>query len=123
MLEDRLETIAPSISEAEDIIDKTTLARGWYDREPRYLECLRELTLAFPAEGRIWTTSLSIQEDMQVIFSGKAVNKAAVLEVLDRLKANPRFSQIRPLYLRESGKEQREIAFAISLNYVGSGRT
>jgi len=123
MLEDRLERIAPSISEARDIIDKTTLVRGWYDREPRYLECLRELTLAFPAEGRIWTTSLSIQEDMQVIFSGKAVNKVAVLEVLDRLKDNPRFSQIKPLYLRESGKEQRKITFAISLNYVGSGRT
>lgn len=117
-LENRLDEMASSVSEARNTIDKTTFARAWYDPEPKYLDCLRELTLAFPAEGRIWTTSLSIRDDMQVVFSGKAVDKAAVLEVLDRLKDNPGFSQVKPLYLRESGKSQREVTFAISLIYV-----
>ena len=121
VLDDQLDRIAPSVSEARDIVDRTTFAIVWYEGGPKYLNCLRELTLAFPAEGRIWTTSLSIQEDMQVLFSGKAVNKEAVLEVLDRLKGNLSFSQVKPLYLRESGEAQREITFAISLNYVGSG--
>ena len=122
-LESKLKAMVAPIAEARDVIGKATFARSWYDRRPRYLDCMRELTLAFPAEGRIWTTSLSIREDMQVVLSGKAVDKAAVLEVLDRLKDSPRFSQVRSLYLRESGRGQRQVAFSISLSYVGSART
>ncbi|MDY7010192.1 MAG: hypothetical protein SVV80_05495 [Planctomycetota bacterium] len=117
-LEERLGVMKPDVSQARDIIDKTTFAQGWYDRQPKHLDCLRELTLAFPQEGRIWTTSLSVRDDMQVLFSGKAVDKTAVLEVLDRLKSNSVFSQVKSIYLRESGESQREVTFAISLIYL-----
>jgi len=124
LLKNQRAEISSSVSEARNVIDKIKFARPWCDGSPEYLNSLRELTLAFPVEGRIWTTSLSIQDDMQVVFSGKALDKAAVLEVLDRLKENPVFSQIKSLYLHESReKNQREITFSISFTYVRLGET
>ncbi|KPK84419.1 MAG: hypothetical protein AMJ81_05665, partial [Phycisphaerae bacterium SM23_33] len=58
VLQSKFKAMEASVAEARDVIDKEALARSWYDRRPRYLECMREVTLAFPAEGRIWATSL-----------------------------------------------------------------
>ncbi|HDZ22037.1 hypothetical protein LCGC14_0467570 [marine sediment metagenome] len=111
--------MAPSVSKTQDIVERIRFARPWHDRQPTYLDCLRDLTMTFPIEGIIWTTSLTIQEDMQMVFSGKAVNEEAVLDVLDKLKDSPAFSQVRQMYLREAGKGQSEIAFAIAAHYSG----
>jgi hypothetical protein len=117
-LKDRLDSMKDSLAAAKDVVDKADFARGWYDRRPRHLDCLRELTLAFPAEGRIWTTSLAIGEDLRVLLSGKAADGRAVLEVLDRLTANRKFSDVKHLYTREVGGGSQEVSFAISLSFV-----
>ena len=119
-LEARLAENAPSLAAAKDVVARAAFARAWYRRQPRLLECLRELTLAFPADGGIWTTSLSMQEDLRGVVAGKATTESMVLEVLDTLKANPRFAEIKPLYLREAGRSGREVAFAMSFRFVGS---
>ena len=117
-LKAQLETMKASVATAKDVVDKTGFARGWYDRRPRFLNCLRELTLAFPVEGRIWATSLAMGENMRVLLSGKATGEGAVLEVLDRLKGSPRFSDVKPLYIREVGGETQDVSFAISFRFV-----
>ena len=122
-LETRLNAMAGDLTEARATIDKVTFARPWYDQRPSYLDCMRELTLAFPQEGRIWTTSLAIQEDMRVVFSGKAVSESAVLDVLDRLKANANLTDVKPLYLRQAGRSGREVAFAMSFTFAPPNRT
>ena len=109
-----LNDMKADVDEARDVIAKVTFARPWYDRRPSYLDCMREVTLAFPAEGVIWTTSMAIQEDMKVVLSGKAVSESVVLDVLDRLKTNPRLSDVKSLYLRQAGRQGREVAFAMS---------
>jgi hypothetical protein len=122
-LKDQLGGMKESLAAAKEIVDKATFARGWYDRRSRHLDCLRELTLAFPLEGRIWTTSLAISEDMRVLLSGKASDEGAVLEVLDHLKGSPKFSDVKPLYIREVGGGTRDVSFAISLNFVKAERS
>jgi len=117
-LKGQLEIMKVSVATAKDVVDKTGFARGWYDRRPRFLNCLRELTLAFPVEGRIWATSLAMGENMRVLLSGKATGEGAVLEVLDRLKGSPRFSDVKPLYIREVGGETQDVSFAISFRFV-----
>jgi len=119
-LEARLAENAPSLAAAKDVVARAAFARAWYRRQPRLLDCLRELTLAFPADGGIWTTSLSMQEDLRGVVAGKATTESMVLEVLDTLKANPRIAEIKPLYLREAGRGGREVAFAMSFRFVGS---
>jgi hypothetical protein len=122
-LETQLSAMADNLTEARATIDKVTFARPWYDRRPSYLDCMRELTRAFPQEGRIWTTSLAVQEDMRVVFSGKAVSESAVLDVLDRLKANANLADVKPLYLRQASRSGREVAFAMSFTFAPSNRT
>jgi len=58
-----------------------------------------------------------------VVFSGKAIGESAVLDVLDRLKANPKLSDVKPLYIRQAGRDRREVAFAMSFAFAGSTRT
>jgi len=119
-LKGQLETMQPSIAAARDVVHKATFGRAWYDQRPRHLDCLRELTLAFPAEGRIWTTSLAISEDMRVLLSGKAADQRAVLEVVDHLNGNPKFADVQSLYISEVGGGSPEWSFAISLRFAGA---
>jgi len=114
----QLAGMKPTVAAAKDVVDKTAFARGWYDRRPRFLDCLRELTLAFPTESRIWATSLGIGEDMRALLSGKASDERAVLEVLDRLTKSPKFSEVKSLYIREAAGGSSEVSFAISLKFV-----
>ena len=119
----RLNDMANDLAEAKHVIDKVNFARPWYGRRPSYLDCMREVTLAFPQEVLIWTTSVAIQEDMKVVLSGKGVSESVVLDVLDRLKANPKFSDVKPLYLRQAGREEPQVAFAMSFTFSYSGKT
>ncbi|HUS46703.1 MAG TPA: hypothetical protein VM098_01180 [Phycisphaerae bacterium] len=122
-METKLNVMADDLAEAKDVIAKVTFARPWYDRRPSYLDCMRELTLAFPQEGIIWTTSLGVQEDMRVVLSGRAVSETAVLDVLDKLKASPKLSDVMPLYIRQADRQGREVAFAMSLTFIQSDET
>jgi len=117
-LRSRLEGMRVGVATAKEVVDKTAFARGWYDRRPKFLDSLRELTLAFPLEGKIWATSLAISDDMRAMVSGKAADEAAVLEVLDRLKGSPKFTDVKPLYIREVGGGTQDVSFAISLSFV-----
>ncbi len=118
--EDWLQANAAAVAEAEEVVGRWAFARGWTDRRPPVLECLRHLTLAFPAEGGIWTTSLRLDEGMRGVLAGKATSERRVLEVLDRLKADPAFDEVKSLYLREAGREGRETAFALGFRYRGT---
>lgn len=117
-LREQLADMKDTLTAARSVVDKAAFARGWYDRRPKHLDCLRELTLAFPAEGKIWATSLAVGEDLRVLLQGKARDEGAVLEVLDRLKGNPKFSDVKPMYIREVGGGSRDVAFAINLAFV-----
>jgi len=118
----RISLLAPAKTEAQSVIKRTKLARTWYDRRPAFLECVKEITMAFPPDGKIWATRVTIQdpEEMKVVLAGKAVSETAVLDVLDRIKENPRMSQVKSLYLRQAGRSGREKAFAVNFSYGGS---
>jgi len=122
-LQDRLADLGPSVQQARELSDKAVFARGWYDRRPRFLDCLREATLAFPEEGRIWTTSLVVREDMRMVLSGKSLGEETVLNLLDRLKSNPALAEVKPLYIRKVAASSQEVSFAISFRFTVSGAT
>jgi len=118
----RIGLLEPARAEARSVIKRTKLALTWCDRRPVFLECVKEITMAFPPDGRIWATRVTIQDpdEMNVVLAGKAVSEAAVLDVLDRIKANPRMSRVNSLYLRQAGRDGREVAFAMSFSFGGS---
>ncbi len=121
-LDAKLQAMAGDLAGASDVIDKVSFARPWYDRRPSYLDCMRELALAFPQEGLVWAKSLAIEEDMRVVVRGNAVSEPAVLDVLDRLKANPKLADVQQLYI-QADRQGREVTFAMGFTFLEPNRT
>jgi len=117
-LRTRLEGMKQDITEAEAVIDKVSFSRGWYSARPPFLDCLKQLTLAFPTQTDIWVTSLAIREDMQANVTGKSLDEKSVLQLLDALKSNVSFSDVEMLYMRNIGRSTKEISFAISFTFI-----
>ncbi len=120
-LRGRLEAMRADVEAADDLVERVTLVRGWTDRRPRFLEPLRELTLALPVEERIWITSLAIREDMRVVVTGKSADEKIVLGLLDRIRACPAFQEARLLYMREAESNGTRVAFSMAVNYGPRG--
>jgi hypothetical protein len=137
-LQGRLADLKSDLREAKEVVDNVTYARPWYDGRPGFLDCLREVTAAFPDTGTIWATSVMVKQealpegppgkgaapaakaDMQVSLMGKAVNKNAALDVYDKLNANPRLINVKQLYIRQAAGAAREESFAFSFSFHGA---
>jgi len=119
-LQRRLAAMKPDIEAARSLVQQAALARGWADGRPRFLDALRELTLAFPAEGRIWVGSLAMREDMQMVVSGKADDEQAVLDILDQIRAKPTFSSVKLVYLRDAGGNSHQVAYSMTFAFVNT---
>jgi hypothetical protein len=110
----RLDDMNEEIIISEDIVSKVTAAKGWYSKRISVLDCLRELTMAFPEKGSIWVTDLVYNGNMQGIVSGRSEDEKIILAVLDKLKASDSFSGVQMLYMRESGRNSQEVSFSIN---------
>jgi hypothetical protein len=62
-----------------------------------------------------------IHEDMHAVLTGKAVSESAAMDVLDRLKSNPRLANVKPQYISQGqGGSAREWSFEVSLSLRGA---
>jgi hypothetical protein len=107
------------IDVARGVVDRVSDAGGWYDRRPRVLGCLRELTRVFPEEGRVWTSSLALSEEMGGIISGKANDEDSIIEVMDKMKKSDVFSDVQMIYMRDGGKDSQTVSFSMSFVFEG----
>lgn len=106
---------------AKTFIARMATTRTWYDKRPNYLECMRVITLAFPEEGRVWASNLSVREDLHGVLTGHAADEKSVLDVLDSLKSSPFLAEVKMLHMHGSGTKVTEISFSISFIYLGEG--
>lgn len=114
-----IDSISTEFNMAKSVLDYTSSMRGWRGEKIVFLECLREITLAFPVEGRIWVTSMAIRDDMRGLVSGKAVDSKTVLELLEKLKRNKAFSGENLLYIRHAGGDAEDVVYAVSFLFRG----
>ncbi len=118
-LDQELAAKADSLKTAEARLQRFGYGRSYYEQRPPVLECLREVALAYGTDGAIWTTSFTLRENGRGTLQGKASNQQAVLALLDRLKANPRFADMQLGDMRQSTGASRDITFTMSFTYVG----
>ena len=109
----------PEISAAQTAIDHVMYGRTYFDLRPPHLNCLRELSMAFNYDETIWVTSMTFRDNRQGTFQGKASDKGMITNLLDRLKNNPKFTNVQLQDLREAGSRDRDFTFSISFNYTG----
>jgi len=114
-----LDSMNENVQAAEKMIDQVGYAKKWFSRQPVHLENLRELTLSFPRSSDIWLTSLAVDPSLNQVIAGRATHEDAILDVVDTLKANPLFKDIKLLYIRKMGKNTNVMTFAINFNCRG----
>jgi hypothetical protein len=104
----------PAITTAKTAIDRLSYARGFFDNRPPMLDGLRELTLVFRDDERVWVNSFTLRENGKGQISGNAADQKAVLALLGRLSGSDRFTDVKLLDMREADARSKEISFSIS---------
>jgi hypothetical protein len=115
----QLGQIGADITVAREIVDRISYAGSWTSQKPEFLECVRQLTLAFPESPRVWATSLALSETAEGSLVGRAVDEKSFYEVLDNIKQNSAFSGVMMMYLRDAGSNSREKEFAVTFKFQG----
>ena len=114
-LENRLErrwaAIASDVAELEAIQGRIREFRPWFDSAPHSVNILADLTEAFPETGEVWARQVEIKENRTVAVSGTAANHAALMAVLDRLRAQPSVADVQVSQVRGEGPVQFLFSF------------
>ncbi|MFB3894068.1 MAG: hypothetical protein ACE15C_18830 [Phycisphaerae bacterium] len=122
-LQAQLNKSKDSVKQAREVTDRVKFADGWYDHRPKFLDCLLAITQAFPEDGRVWAVNLTIRENMDVSLTGKATTDRAAMDVLDRLRSDPRMANVKPGPIGPSGAGgpgAKEVSFSVNLNFRGA---
>ena len=117
----RLDASAPEIKTAEQTSQRIGTARGWYpEGRPPVLDCLREITDAFPDGGEpIYVLKFTLPESREGTFSGKAPDRKLVFDVVDRLNASGQLRQREGRLHARRRRASTEVAFSITFTYQG----
>lgn len=134
----RLDDMKGEIAAASAFVSKVSFAQGWHGGNPRYLACLRDLTLAIPEDGQTYATSLVIRENVRPPGSGaasgtqtkqgeagtltgslyaKTLDQQRAQAVLDRLKRVPAFTDVKSGGTQSAGRGP-EVTFSITFTYL-----
>ncbi len=117
VLTQRLQEQGAQVQDARALREKVSFADGWLGVRPLHLECLLELSRAFPEDGRIWATQVSLPQDLRGVVSGRAADDGAVLAVFERLQGSPAFSEVTlhgGITYPKAAARDRFLAFSIS---------
>lgn len=122
-LESHTAAIAPDVAQAEAAIARTGFGRGFYEGRPPVLDCLREVTLAFGEDPKVWATGVSFRAGAKGQLTGAATDQQAALALLERIKANGHFDDVTLIDLRDAAAaREREVGFTITFVYRPEGQ-
>ena len=116
---EQLAMMSEDIEAARAIVDRMSYARSWTSQKPEFLECLRQLTLAFPEAPSVWATSLALNENAEGSLVGRAVDDASIIEVQDRVKQDGTFTDVQMIHIRDVGRNSSEKEFALKFKFQG----
>ena len=112
---------AADVKAAQASVERTNVARGFFETRPPMLDALREIALMFRDDERIWITSFTAKDDRKVTLQGKADADRTVRALLKRLKENPRFADAKlgnSTVTEGTQNRPSEVTFSITFSYV-----
>jgi hypothetical protein len=111
--------IAAKSQDLEELSALRKKFRPWHDRSFACLSILKELTKTFPEDGSVTARTLEIRELDMVTCSGTARDNASLLSTMERLRADPRVSDLT--YEQIRGKTPAQFTF--NLRWIPGGRS
>jgi len=118
----RLKTRDPDRVAAQATLDRWTYGRGYFSNSrPPVLDCLRDLSSSFQVDDKIWATNVTLHENGKGTISGKAADLQTIQGIVDRLKKDKHFSDVKSPDMRESDARSHEWSFTVSFDYQGGG--
>jgi len=99
-LRDELRKMQDDVKDAQATIARTSFALAWTDTQPRFLECLYDLTTAFPRDGRVWAVDLKLTADGKGTSTCRAADRTTALGLLDQLRQTGRFTDVTLINLQ-----------------------
>lgn len=118
-MEQELAGMKSQLEVARADVDRLRLARGWYDARPALLDAMRAVTLAFPADGQVWTTNLTLRDDLTATLTCKAANQQAAIRLLETLRNLPAFDDVKLRYSMQAQRTGETVSFALNFVYTG----
>jgi hypothetical protein len=117
------------VKTAEAFVSQVEFAKGWHSKDTRYLNCLRDLTAAFPDDGQTYATNFTVKEATQTAggrtaatgvlsgtLFGKTGDQQRVQAVLEQIQRKPGFRDVKSGGTQEVGRA-REVSFSITFSY------
>ena len=101
--------ISARVKELEGVQQQIQTYRPWFDESYRSLSILRQLTLAFPEDGAVTAKSVEIRDGNAVNCSGTAKDSAALLRMLNQLRAANGVADLKVDQIR--GKSPMQFTF------------
>lgn len=139
-LQTRLDGMSSEVKAAQAFVAKVSLAQHWHGGQPQYLQCLRDLTLAMPADGQTYATNLIIRDpsadaaassasaassgppQLRGQLFGKTNGQEAVQGLIDRLKRTPAFTDVK-LGGTQNAPKGSDVSFSINFTYFPHNRS
>jgi hypothetical protein len=112
-----LRTLDPEIEDAQTNVDRLKYARGFFETRPPVLDCLAELSAAFGENDRAWVKALVLPANGKGTINGQAADDAVVLAVVERIKKNPRFTDVKGPNTQQADPRTREVSFTVTFTF------
>lgn len=116
-LQKEMAALHPVMNSVEQARLRARELSPWYRRQPDSLDVLRTITRAFPEEGTVWLTLLSLSgsEAKDVKLTGAANDIGAWMEMQDALRRSP---QVRGLRLTQTRHNDRTGTMTFELTFA-----
>lgn len=109
------------IKPAETQLARLDYARKYFDQRPQALECLRQFTLTFKDDEKIWVTTFTFHADGTGTLQGKAADQDTALAMIERLKKNSKFTGVERLDVHEADSRSHEWQWSFNFTYNAAG--
>lgn len=108
-LEARWKEIEPDVKGLEVVQENIRQFRRWFDNRPATLEIIRAVTSAFPEEGSVWARRLELKPGGSFACNGLARSSRDLMATLDRLRQDPRVTELKVKQVR--GRDPVQFTF------------
>lgn len=109
------------VTQVKDMEGKIRKFRPWFDESFRALSILKKVTEAFPEDGGVAAKSVEIRDRSGVTCSGTARNNAALLKMLDHLRASKQVTDVKVEHVK-GGQNGQPLEFTFNFHWADSAQ-